>query len=101
MVSDKFKSEPNHTWIGFLRLMESKYSSEIIHAPIRFSVNSVSISEELKSETHGDPSTRNRRAVIRTVNTILKYAKDLPTYERTNTCLLQYLRNGCTEHGVC
>lgn len=48
MVWAKSKSEPNHTWIVFLRIMESKYSSEITHARIRSSLNSVSLSGKLK-----------------------------------------------------
>ena len=72
--------------------MLSKYSSKITHARISSSLNSVSLSEELKPRDTGDPSTRNRRAVTRTVNTILKLAKDLPPYEGTDNCLLPYLR---------
>ena len=86
MVKIKFKSEPNHTWIGFLGLLKSKCSSEITHARIRYSLNSVSLSEELKSRDTGDPSTRNSRVVSRTVNTILKLPEDLPPYERTDIC---------------
>ena len=52
----------------------------------------VSLTEKLRSKDHGDPSTRYSRAVTRTVNAILKLAKDLPESERTDTCLLQYLR---------
>ena len=92
MVWDRFKLEPDHTWEGFLRMMESKYSSAITHARIRSSLNSVSLAKELSSKDSGDISTRNSRAVTRTVNTILKLAKDLPESERTDTCLLQYLR---------
>ena len=39
MVWDEFKSEPNHAWIGFLRLMDFKYSSVITHARIRSTLN--------------------------------------------------------------
>ena len=46
MVRDKFKSEPIHTRIGFLRHVESKYSSEITHALIRSSLSSVSLAKE-------------------------------------------------------
>ena len=46
----------------------------------------------MRSKDPGNPSTRNSRAVTRIVNTILKLAKDLPESERTETCLLEYLR---------
>ena len=92
MVWDRFKLEPDHTWNRFLRLVESKDSSEITHARIRYCLNSVSLAEELRLKDHGDPSTRHSRAVTRTVNTILKLAKDLPESERTDACLLQYIR---------
>ena len=69
--------------------MESRYSSEITNARIPSSLNSISIAAELKSRDYGDPSTRNTRAVTRTVNNILKLTKDLPPYERADTCLHQ------------
>ena len=74
MVRDKFKSEPDHTRIGFLRHVDSKYSSEITHALIRSSLSSVSLARVLKSRDHGEPSTRSSRAVTLTVNSILKLA---------------------------
>ena len=83
MVLDKFKFGPNHTWHGFLRLMESKYSLEITHARIRSSLNAVSLPVELRSKDTGDLSTQNSRAVTRAVNTILRLANGLPEAERT------------------
>ena len=78
--------------MDFLRLLESKYSSEITHARIRSSLNSVTLAKELRSIDHGDTSTRSSRAVTRTINTIQKLAKDLPQPARTDVCLLQYPR---------
>ena len=75
-----------------MRLIESKYSSEITHARIRCSPNSVSLSEELKFRETGDPLTRKSKAGTRTMNTILKSAKNFSQYELEDTCLLQYLR---------
>ena len=54
------------------------------------SLNSVSLAMRLSSENCGAISTRNSRAVTRTVSKILKLAKDLPESERTDTFLLQY-----------
>ena len=75
-----------------MRLAESKYSSEITNARISSSSNSVSLAKELSSKDSGEISTRNSRAVIRTINTILKLCMDLPESERTDTCVFQYLR---------
>ena len=91
MVWGGFKLKPDHTGNGFLRLMESKYSSEITYARISSCLNSVSLVEELRSKDHGQPSTQHSRAATRSVNAILKLTKNLPESERTDTFLLQYL----------
>ena len=72
MIWDRFKLEHDNTWGRFLRLMESKYSSVITHARISSSISSVSLAKELSSKVCGDISTRNSRAVTRTVNKVVK-----------------------------
>eukprot|EP00171_Calliarthron_tuberculosum_P016681 IDg16681t1 len=63
-----------------------------VHDQSRPAIMAISLADELAYHDSGPVSTRNARAVTRTANKIISLAKDLPSQEKNDVTLLQYLR---------
>eukprot|EP00171_Calliarthron_tuberculosum_P008499 IDg8499t1 len=114
--SDLFNGTDNKSWISHLQIYEAiakahdinsddimlnlaqwelmltTYNSEVVHSRTRDAILSVSLVEEIAKSDDGPQNTKFSRAVTRTANQILRFAKDLPSNERTDRHLLQYFR---------
>lgn len=92
MSWERYVKEIQATWEGYKVMMSKRHNSSSVHARTRESIMAISLKGAAQKPDTGPLNTRNSRAVTKTVDKIVKLAKDLPESERSETHLLSFLR---------